>query len=211
MPIRTGVPRGMSVVKDAVARKMASLWPHLDERQRWLVLGAEARELGRGGVKLVAAAAAGCRRTRSRRPAGIGVRSGAQGFGCGGRAAVVRPDRDRTGRGRRAHPRVTSAVDLVALTAASTAREGACPACAAARSAAAVCARVQRCTLTGFVAGFVAVARPPGPLGGLGEASAGPRRPGQQQLRRARPVGQAHMGVLVAHRGPPSSCAALRI
>jgi len=40
----------MSVVEDAVARKTASLWPHLDERQRRLVLGAEARELGRGGV-----------------------------------------------------------------------------------------------------------------------------------------------------------------
>ena len=47
----------MSVVEDALARKCASLWPHLDERQRRLVLGAEARELGRGGVKLVAAAA----------------------------------------------------------------------------------------------------------------------------------------------------------
>ena len=47
----------MSVVQEAVARKTASLWPHLDERQRRLVLGAEARELGRGGVKLVAAAA----------------------------------------------------------------------------------------------------------------------------------------------------------
>jgi transposase len=45
------------LVEDAVARKTASLWPHLDERQRRLVLGAEARELGRGGVKLVAAAA----------------------------------------------------------------------------------------------------------------------------------------------------------
>lgn len=47
----------MSAAEDAVARKTASLWPHLDERQRRLVLGAEARELGRGGVKLVAASA----------------------------------------------------------------------------------------------------------------------------------------------------------
>jgi transposase len=47
----------MSVVEEAVARRTASLWPHLDERQRRLVLGVEARELGRGGVKLVAAAA----------------------------------------------------------------------------------------------------------------------------------------------------------
>jgi len=36
---------------------MASLWPHLDERQRRLVLGAEAREHGRGGVSWVARAA----------------------------------------------------------------------------------------------------------------------------------------------------------
>jgi hypothetical protein len=47
----------MSVVEEAVARRTASLWPHLDERRRRLVLGVEARELGRGGVKLVAAAA----------------------------------------------------------------------------------------------------------------------------------------------------------
>jgi len=47
----------MSVVEEAAARKTASLWPHLDERQRRLVLGAEARELGRGGVKLVAGTA----------------------------------------------------------------------------------------------------------------------------------------------------------
>ncbi len=40
-----------------MARKAASLWPHLDERQRRLVLGAEARELGRGGVSVVARAA----------------------------------------------------------------------------------------------------------------------------------------------------------
>ena len=47
----------MAAVEEAVARKAASLWPHLDERQRRLVLGAEARELGRGGVSVVARAA----------------------------------------------------------------------------------------------------------------------------------------------------------
>ena len=46
------------MIEEAVARRTASLWPHLDERQRRLVLGAEARELGWGGVELVAAAAA---------------------------------------------------------------------------------------------------------------------------------------------------------
>ena len=41
---------------DAVARRYALLRPHLDERQRRLLLGAEAAELGRGGVKAVAGA-----------------------------------------------------------------------------------------------------------------------------------------------------------
>jgi transposase len=41
---------------EPVARKYAVLRPHLDERQRRLLLGAEAAELGRGGIKAVAAA-----------------------------------------------------------------------------------------------------------------------------------------------------------
>jgi hypothetical protein len=41
---------------ESVARKYVVLRPHLDERQRRLFLGAEAREFGRGGIKLVAAA-----------------------------------------------------------------------------------------------------------------------------------------------------------
>src|SRR5450830_377906 len=44
-------------VEVALAAKFASLFPHLDERQRRLVLGAEARVLGHGGIKLVARAA----------------------------------------------------------------------------------------------------------------------------------------------------------
>jgi hypothetical protein len=39
---------------EAVARRYAALRPYLDERQRRLVLGAEAAELGRGGIKTVA-------------------------------------------------------------------------------------------------------------------------------------------------------------
>jgi transposase len=39
---------------EPVARKYAVLRPHLDERQRRLLLGAEAHELGRGGIKAVA-------------------------------------------------------------------------------------------------------------------------------------------------------------
>jgi transposase len=41
---------------DRVARRYGLLRPHLDERQRRLLLGAEALELGRGGMKAVAEA-----------------------------------------------------------------------------------------------------------------------------------------------------------
>jgi hypothetical protein len=43
--------------EEALAAKFAALLPHLDERQRRLVLGAEARALGHGGIKAVARAA----------------------------------------------------------------------------------------------------------------------------------------------------------
>jgi transposase len=43
-------------VAESLARRYAVLRPHLDERQRRLLLGAEAAELGRGGVKAVAEA-----------------------------------------------------------------------------------------------------------------------------------------------------------
>jgi hypothetical protein len=39
---------------EAVGRRIATLWPSLTERQRRLLLGAEARELGWGGVSAVA-------------------------------------------------------------------------------------------------------------------------------------------------------------
>src|SRR5438132_10659501 len=41
----------------ALAAKFQVLFPHLDERQRRLLLGAEARVLGHGGIRLVARAA----------------------------------------------------------------------------------------------------------------------------------------------------------
>jgi len=41
---------------ESLARRYAVLRPHLDERQRRLLLGAEAAELGRGGIKTVAEA-----------------------------------------------------------------------------------------------------------------------------------------------------------
>ena len=47
----------MQVSEEALRRKFALLWPHLDERQRRLLLGAEAQALGRGGMTAVARAA----------------------------------------------------------------------------------------------------------------------------------------------------------
>ena len=45
------------VTRQMLAAKFEAIWPHLDERQRRLLLGAEARVLGHGGIRLVAAAA----------------------------------------------------------------------------------------------------------------------------------------------------------
>jgi hypothetical protein len=44
-------------IEESLAAKFATLFPHLDERQRRLTMGAEARVLGYGGVALVARAA----------------------------------------------------------------------------------------------------------------------------------------------------------
>ncbi len=45
------------VTRELLAAKFGSIVPHLDERQRRLYLGSEARALGHGGIRLVAAAA----------------------------------------------------------------------------------------------------------------------------------------------------------
>ncbi len=47
----------MAVGEAIVARRLSLVWPHLNERQRRLLLGAEADSLGRGGVAAVARAA----------------------------------------------------------------------------------------------------------------------------------------------------------
>jgi transposase len=47
----------LTVTREMLAAKFGSVFSHLDERQRRLVLGAEARMLGHGGIRLVAAAA----------------------------------------------------------------------------------------------------------------------------------------------------------
>ncbi len=47
---------GMAGVAESVASRYAVLRPHLDERQRRLLLGVEAQQLGRGGIKAIAEA-----------------------------------------------------------------------------------------------------------------------------------------------------------
>ena|SRR5579859_2804267 len=47
----------MVVTREMLAAKFESILPHLDERQRRLLMGAEARALGHGGIRLVARAA----------------------------------------------------------------------------------------------------------------------------------------------------------
>src|SRR5438477_6551610 len=47
----------MEETRLVLAAKFQVIFPHLDERQRRLLLGAEARALGHGGIRLVARAA----------------------------------------------------------------------------------------------------------------------------------------------------------
>jgi DDE family transposase/DDE superfamily endonuclease len=47
----------MVVTREMLAAKFGAIFPHLDERQRRLLMGAEARALGYGGIRLVARAA----------------------------------------------------------------------------------------------------------------------------------------------------------
>ena len=46
-------------VQESLAAKFEALFPHLDERRRRLVAGAEARALGHGGIRVVAGACSG--------------------------------------------------------------------------------------------------------------------------------------------------------
>jgi hypothetical protein len=55
----------MEVTPEMLAAKFETIFPHPDERQRRLLMGAEARALGRGGIRLVARAAEVCEATVS--------------------------------------------------------------------------------------------------------------------------------------------------
>src|SRR5258708_23091740 len=74
--------------EEALAAKFAALLPHLDERQRRLVMGAEARALGHGGIKTVARAAG---------TSAVTVSRGVDELEAGGKP-VARPRETRGGR-----------------------------------------------------------------------------------------------------------------
>ena len=61
--------RVMEIDEQVLAAKFEAVLPHLGERQRRLVLGAQARWLGYGGIELVARASGVSRKTVS---AGVG-------------------------------------------------------------------------------------------------------------------------------------------
>src|SRR5512144_2474147 len=84
----------MVVTKEMLAAKFGAIFPHLDERQRRLLLGAEARALGHGGIRLVARAA--------------GVREATVSLGAGELEAGAEP----LGRVRRAGGGRKRVVDL---------------------------------------------------------------------------------------------------
>lgn len=48
---------GLESQRDVLAAKFGAILPHLDERQRRLLIGAEAQSLGHGGIRAVARAA----------------------------------------------------------------------------------------------------------------------------------------------------------
>jgi transposase len=82
------------VGREILAAKFEAIFPHLDERQRRLLMGAEARALGHGGIRLVAGAA--------------GVRAATVSAGAGGLDAGAEP----LGRARRAGGGRNRAADL---------------------------------------------------------------------------------------------------
>src|ERR1700751_5979789 len=67
------------VTREMLAAKLGSIFPHLDERQRRLLLGAEARALGHGGIRLVAGGVGG--REAAGALGGDGLGSGAEPLG----------------------------------------------------------------------------------------------------------------------------------
>src|SRR3954463_16056072 len=74
---------GFEVSRETLAAKFETIFPHLDERQRRLLMGAEARGLGHGGVRLVRQAWGGGAGGDAGGAAGWGGWGGERGGGRG--------------------------------------------------------------------------------------------------------------------------------
>src|SRR5512144_1492094 len=97
----------MVVTKEMLAAKFGAIFPHLDERQRRLLMGAEARALGHGGIRLVARAAGMRERTVAR-----GARELAAGAEPSGRVRAPGAGRKRsTERDRGLRPALLALVE----------------------------------------------------------------------------------------------------
>jgi hypothetical protein len=87
----------VEVTEEGLADKLSTVMPHLDERQRRILAGAEARALGRGGIALVASVTGMSRSTVQKAVAevdsGVEPQARVRGPG-GGRPRLV--DKDRT-------------------------------------------------------------------------------------------------------------------
>src|SRR5256884_9977494 len=86
---------GKEEAAQVLAAKFAAIFPHLDERQRRLLMGAEARALGHGGIRLVARAAGGREATVSLGVSELDSGAGPLGRGPrpgGGRKRAAAPD-----------------------------------------------------------------------------------------------------------------------
>src|SRR5258707_10869770 len=97
---------------ELLAAKFEAIFPHLDERQRRLLMGAEARVLGHGGIRLVARAA--------------GVREATVSLGAGELEAGAAPlgRARRRGRGRKRGPDVEPGVRPALLAPGGPAQRG---------------------------------------------------------------------------------------
>ena len=77
----------MEIAEEVMAGRLAVVLPHLDERQRRMLAGAEARALGRGGIALVARATGMSRSTVQKGAAevdaGVPVSSRVRRLGAG--------------------------------------------------------------------------------------------------------------------------------
>src|ERR1700745_2645481 len=86
---------GMEETGRVLVARFAVIFPDLDERQRRLLMGSEARALGHGGIRLVGRGAGGPAGNGSLGGGGREGRAGAAGLRCPGALMSGGPARSR--------------------------------------------------------------------------------------------------------------------